>query len=87
MSDEFQKIGRYTVTSIHGFTVEVNYGRGVKYVDDEGEIRIDSELLVEPYRILLYPPRRDQAAMERFERILPNLRRALDYMECRFELW
>ena len=86
MSAEFQKIGPNTVTSIHGFKVEVNYARGVKYVDDEGEIQIDSELLVKPYRIHLYPPS-DPAAMERFERILPNLTRALDYLEVRFELW
>jgi hypothetical protein len=87
MSEEFQKIGRYAATSIKGFKVEVNYARGVKYVDDEGEIQIESELLVEPYRIHLYPPRQDPAAMERFERILPNLTRALDYLEVRFELW
>jgi hypothetical protein len=86
MSDEFQKMGPNTVTSIHGFTVAVNYARDVKYVDGEGGTRIEIELLVNPYRILLYSPR-DTAALERFERILPNLRRALDYMECRFELW
>jgi hypothetical protein len=86
MSDEFQKIGRYAVTSINGFKVEVNYARGVKYVDDEGEIQFESELLVKPYRIHLYQPR-EPAAMERFKRILPNLTRALDYLEVRFELW
>jgi len=86
MSEEFQKIGRYAATSNNGFKVEVNYARGVKYVDDEGEIQIESELLVKPYRIHLYQPR-DPVVMERFQRILPNLTRALDYLEVRFELW
>ncbi len=86
MSDEFLKIGPNSVTSNNGFKVEVNYARDVKYVDGEGETRIEIELLVNPFRIHLYPPH-DTAAKERLERILPNLRRALDYMECRFELW
>ncbi len=87
MSAEFQKTGPNSVTSINGFRVEVRFAGGVKYVDTEGEFRIDSELLVKPYRILLYPPSRDPSAMERFERILPNLKRALDYLEISFELW
>ena len=82
MADEFQKTGKYAVASTNGFTVEVDYARGVKYVDSDGDFRIESELLVKPYRMLLYPPRGGPAVLERFERVLPNLRRALDYMGC-----
>jgi hypothetical protein len=87
MSDEFRRTAPNTVVSVDGFSVEVNLAGGIKFVDHEGEVQIDSELLVKPYRILLYPPGPDPVALERFERILPNLRRALDYLEYRSELW
>jgi hypothetical protein len=54
MTEEFKKTGMNTVTSANGFTVEVKLPGGVLYRDDQGEIRIDSECLVDPHGIVLY---------------------------------
>jgi hypothetical protein len=80
MSDEFQKTKLNTVASDKGFTVEVKFAGGVLYRDADGEVLTDSGWLVNPHRIVLYMPRRDQMAQDRFQQILPNLKRALNFM-------
>jgi hypothetical protein len=80
MTEEFEKTKLNTVKSNTGFTVEVKFAGGVLYTDADGELRIDSEWLVKPHRILLYRPRRNPVALDHFQRILPNLERALNYM-------
>jgi hypothetical protein len=80
MADEFTKTGVNTVASTKGFTVEVRLTGGVRYRDDQGETRIDSEWLVNPHRILLYKSGLEKVSPARLETMLSNAMRALEYM-------
>ena len=81
MTEEFKKTGTNTVTSANGFTVEVRLRGGVLYRDDQGEIRIDSEWLVNPHRIVLYTQSLEKKVPRaRLDTILSNAARALEYL-------
>lgn len=81
MTDEFQTVKPGTVTSTKGFTVGGTYGALI-YEDASGRMRIGTELLVNPYRLLVYrdsPGLRD-ATRARQDEVLSNMKRALEYM-------
>ena len=88
MPHEFQKVGTNKVTSTNGFTVEVNFGGGVRYFDAEGEVRMDSEWLANPHAILLYKRGFEEVAnTARIQRIFSNVTRALEYMGHPVQIW
>ncbi len=81
MTSEFLTVKPGTVRSAKGFTVGGTYG-ALLYEDPSGELRISTELLVKPYRLLVYrnsPGLRD-ATRVRQDEVLSNVKRALEYM-------
>jgi hypothetical protein len=82
MNAEFSKTGPNFATSNKGFTVRWHPHGGVDYADDSGTIRVDSELLVKPLRILIYRESKSIRAMpeSRANEILENIQRALEYL-------
>lgn len=89
MTEEFRKTAANTVESKSGFAVQWIPHGGVVYRDHDGEWRIDSELLVNPFRILVYEGSASLRSMEdtRREALLSNVRRALEHMGHRVEFW
>jgi hypothetical protein len=81
MASEFQTLQSGTVVSTKGFSVGGTYGRLI-YQDPSGQLRIGTELLVNPYRLLVCrnsPDLRD-ATRVRQDEVLSNMKRALEYM-------
>jgi hypothetical protein len=89
MAEEFRKTAANTVVSSNGFTVQWIPHGGICYEDASGELRIDSELLVKPHRVLLYPQSASLRDMSksRQKELLTNVRKALEYMGHQVELW
>jgi hypothetical protein len=89
MTEEFRKTAANTAVSSKGFTVQWIPHGGIRYRDALGTLRIDSELLVKPQRVLLYPQSASLRDMStsRQEELLANVRRALEYMGHQVELW
>lgn len=89
MSPEFQKAGPNTAKSGNGFTVTWRPSGGVDYSDADGTVRVDSELLVKPSRVLVYPRSGGLKTMndDRAEGILNDVIRALEYLGHQVERW
>jgi hypothetical protein len=82
MNEEFKKIGSNSAKSDRGFTVTWLPSGGVDYSDRASTVRVDSELLVKPSRILVYPRSGGLKAMteNRAEEVLTNFISALDFL-------
>ena len=89
MNSEFQKIGPNIARSGKGFTVTWRPSGGVDYADAKGTVRVDSELLVKPSRVLVYPRSGGLKAMtdDRAEEVLMDVIRALEYLGHEVERW
>jgi len=87
MSEEFTKTGVNTVVSSKGFTVQVKPMGGVLYCESEREIKIDSEWLVKPPRILLYKAGFGKMEQSRIDIIFSNVAKALQYLGHQVEIW
>jgi hypothetical protein len=89
MTTEFQKVGSNCAKSQKGFTVTWRPSDGVDYSDEGGTVRVDSELLVKPSRILVYPRSGGLKAMTdgRAEEVLMNVISALEYLGHQVERW
>ena len=89
MTEEFRKTAANTAVSSNGFTVQWIPPGGIRYEDASGELRVDSELLVKPYRVLLYAQSASLRNMSksRQNELLANVRKALEYMGHQVELW
>jgi hypothetical protein len=86
---EFQTVGSNSAKSAKGFTVTWLPAGGVDYSDAGGTVRVDSELLVKPLRILVYPRSWGLKTMtdSRAEEILVNVISALEYLGHQVERW
>jgi hypothetical protein len=82
MNTEFQKVGSNKAKSDKGFTLTWRPPGGVDYSDAGGTVRVDSELLVKPLRILVYPRSGGLKTMTdgRAEEVLRNVISALEYL-------
>jgi hypothetical protein len=89
MKPRFQKAAPNSAKSDEGFTVTWRPSGGVDYSDANGTVRVDSELLVKPSRVLVYPRSGDLKTMTdgRAEEILGNVIKALEYLGHRVERW
>jgi hypothetical protein len=89
MNTEFQKVGFNSAKSDKGFTVTWRPSGGVDYSDAGGTVRVDSELLVKPSRILVYPRSGGLKTMTdgRAEEVLMNVICALEYLGHQVERW
>jgi hypothetical protein len=89
MNEEFKKIGSNGAKSDRGFTVTWRPAGGVDYSGQAGTVRVDSELLVKPLRILVYPRSGGLKAMteDRAEEVLTNVIRALEFLGHQVERW
>jgi hypothetical protein len=89
MTTEFQRVGANCATSDKGFTVTWRPSGGVDYSDEGGTVRVDSELLVKPSRILVYPRSGGLKTMTegRAEEVLMNVISALEYLGHQVERW
>jgi hypothetical protein len=89
MNTEFQKVGSNSAKSDKGFTVTWRPPGGVDYSDAGGTVRADSELLVKPLRILVYPRSGGLKTMTdgRAEEVLMNVISALEYLGHQVERW
>ena len=87
MSAEFRTIGPNSVASNKGFTVTWRPSGGVDYTDASGTLRIDSEVLVKPTRIVVYPKSGGLRTMDdaRAEEILKDVIRAVEYLGYKVE--
>jgi hypothetical protein len=61
----------------------------VDYIDANGTVRVDSEVLVKPPGILVYPQSSGLKTMTdgRAEEVLRDVIRALEYLGHRVERW
>lgn len=86
---EFQKVGPNRALSTKGFSVVLHPAGGVEYSDASGQVHVDSELVVKPLGVLLYPQSGDLKGMPatRAEEVLRNITRALEYLGHRVETW
>jgi hypothetical protein len=89
MNTEFQKVGANSAKSDTGFTVTWRPSGGVDYSDSNGTIRVDSELLLKPSRILVYERSAGLNAMTdvRAEQVLKNIISALEFLGHQVERW
>jgi hypothetical protein len=89
MNPDFQKVGPNSARCGSGFTVTWRPSGGVDYSDANGTVRVDSELLVNPSRILVYPRSGGLKTMtdRRAEEILTDVIRALEYLGHQVERW
>jgi hypothetical protein len=89
MNTEFQEVGPNSAKSDKGFTVTWRPSGGVDYSDADGTVRVDSELLVKPLRILVYPRSGGLKTMTdgRAEEVLLNVISALEYLGHQVERW
>ena len=78
INTEFKEIGPNSAKSDKGFTVTWRPSGGVDHSDADGTVRVDSELLVKPLRILVYPRSDGLKTMTdcRAEEVLMNAIRA-----------
>jgi hypothetical protein len=86
---EFQKVVSNSAKSDKGFTVTWRPSGGVDYSDANGRVRMDSELLLKPSRILVYPRSGGLKTMtdHRGEEVLSNVIRALEFLGHQVERW
>jgi hypothetical protein len=86
---EFQKVVPNSAKSDKGFTVTWRPSGGVDYSDANGTVRVDSELLLNPSRILVYPRSGGLKTMTdyRAEEVLSNVIRALEFLGHQVERW
>jgi hypothetical protein len=86
---EFQKVVSNSAKSDKGFTVTWRPSGGVDYSDANGTVRMDSELLLKPSRILVYPRSGGLKTMtdHRAEEVLSNVIRALEFLGHQVERW
>jgi hypothetical protein len=89
MNSEFQKVGPNSAKSDKGFTVTWRPAGGVDYSDENGTVRVDSELLVKPSRVLVYPRSGGLKTMTdgRADEILMDVISALEYLGHQVERW
>jgi hypothetical protein len=89
MNSEFQKVGPNSAKSERGFTVTWRPSGGVDYSDPNGTIRVDSELLLKPSRILVYAQSGGLKTMTdvRAEQVLMNVISALEFLGHQVEHW
>jgi hypothetical protein len=89
MPEEFRRTSQNTAESTTGFTVRWIPHGGILYEDSSGTWRIDSELLVTPYRILVYEKSGSVQSMDSAcrERLISRVKSALEYMGHQVELW
>jgi hypothetical protein len=89
MNREFQKVGPNSAKSEKGYTVTWQPSGGVEYSDANGTVRVDSEVLVKPSRILVYPRSGGLKTMtdDRAEEVLMEIIRALEYLDHQVERW
>lgn len=89
MSSEFRTIGPNSAESNKGFTVTWRPSGGVDYTDASGTVRIDSEVLAKPPRILVYPKSGGLKTIDdaRAEEILKDVMRAVEYLGHQVERW
>ena len=89
MHPEFQNVGPNSAKSVKGFTVTWRPAGGVDYSDARGTIRVDSELLVKPSRILLYPRSAGLKSLtdNQADEILADIIRGLEYLGHQVEKW
>ncbi len=89
MNSEFQKVGPNSAKSDKGFTVTWRPAGGVDYSDANGTVRVDSELLVKPSRVLVYPRSGALKTMadDRAEEVLMGVIKALEYLGHQVERW
>ena len=87
MTTEFQKVGPNSAISDKGFSEVLHPSGGVEYSDSSGKIHVDSELLVKPLGVLLYPQSGQLKVMptDRAEEVLKNVVRALEYLGHRLK--
>jgi hypothetical protein len=73
---------------MRGFTVQWIPHGGIVYEDISGHLRIDSELLVKPHRLLVYRNSGSLrgASSERQEQVLSDVGRALEFMGHQVEI-
>jgi len=76
-----------TVTGANGFTVDFKFAGGVLYRDGKGEVRIDSEWLVNSHRVILYKRRFEKMSGAFMDNMFSNVVRALEYMGHPVEVW
>jgi hypothetical protein len=86
---KFQKVGSNSTKSDKGFAVTWRPAGGVDYSDAGGTVGVDSELLVKPLRILVYPRSGGLKTMtdSRAEEVLVNVISALEYLGHQVERW
>jgi len=89
MNPEFKKVGVNSANSDKGFTVTWRPSGGVDYSDANGTVRVDSELLVKPSRILVYPRSGGLKTMTdgRAEDVIRDVIRALEFLGHQVERW
>lgn len=83
MSAEFTKSGPNMAKSSKGFSVTFHPPAGVDYVDVTGiQIRVDTELYVNPLRHILYAESKDLTLMDRSraDAILNDVLRAMIFL-------
>jgi len=89
MTDQFQRLGRNSALSARGFKVTLHLHGGVEYSDGADDVRVDSEVLVEPsYAILLYPRSAGLRGMSqsRADQIVRDIVEALVFLGYRVEI-
>lgn len=89
MTTEFRKIGPNAAMSSRGFMVAWRPPGGIEYSDVNGSIRIDSEVLVRPQGILVYPSSGGLKTIphEKAEEIMMHVISALEYLGHHVERW
>jgi hypothetical protein len=87
MLTEFRKTELSTASSNKGFEVKVEFGGGVLYKDENYNVRISSEWLVSPHRMLIYLSSFRTIERCRREEVFSNLRRAVEFLGHPVELW
>ncbi len=85
----FQKVGPNSAKSDEGFIVTWLPSGGVDYSDASGTVRVDSELLLKPSRILLYPRSGSLKTMNdhRAGEVLSSVIRGLEFLGHQVEVW
>ena len=89
---EFSKEGPNIARSSRGFTVRIITTGGIVYSDSSGEYTLSSELLVNPFRILIYKPLIDQrgflgCSQQQIDDMFSDTIRAMQFLGHSFEVW
>ena len=87
MTSEFTRVGTNNIQSLEGFTVTWRPTGGLDYTDEQGAIFVESELLLKPLRVLIYPRSGGLRALPevRAEEIVERIVRALEYLGYQVE--